>query len=172
MSGSERSPVSAADESAPQGVLLQLDGYVISDDPARIDLRAVHAFLRRAYWSKNIPLEIVERAVRASLCIGAYAPGGEQVGFCRLVTDYAVFCYVGDVYVLEEHRGRGLSKAMMRAAVEHPRLQGLRRWSLVTHDAHGLYEQFGFRRVAHPERHMERLDPDIYLRGVPRGAEE
>ncbi len=166
MSGSDQNTMGAGAEGAPQGVLLQLDGYVITDDPARIDLRAVHAFLRRAYWSKNIPLEIVERAVRASLCIGAYAPAGEQVGFCRLVTDYAVFCYVGDVYVLEEHRGRGLSKAMMKAAVEHPRLQGLRRWSLVTHDAHGLYEQFGFRRVAHPERHMERLDPDIYLRGA------
>lgn len=172
MSGSERSASSPSPENASSGVLRHLGGYVISDDPERIDLRAVHAFLRRAYWSKNIPLQTVERAVRGSLCIGAYAPGGAQVGFCRLVTDYAVFCYIGDVYVLEDHRGRGLAKAMMKAAMAHPRLQGLRRWSLVTHDAHGLYEPFGFRPVAHPERHMERLDADIYSRGTPHGGEE
>ena len=148
-------------------MLVQVDGYEISDDPDRIDARAVHAYLRTAYWSPNIPFEVVQRALRASLCIGAYAPGGAQVGLCRLVTDYAIFCYVSDVYVLEAHRGRGLSKAMMKAAVEHPRLQGLRRWSLVTHDAHGLYEQFGFRAIAHPQRHMERLDPHVYLRAAP-----
>ena len=150
----------------------QKTAYEISDDPRRIDLRAVHAFLRRAYWSKNIPFEIVERALGASLCIGLYAPDGAQVGLCRLVTDYTIFCYVSDVYVLEEHRGRGLCKAMMRATLAHPRLQGLRRWSLVTHDAQGLYEQFGFRRVAHPERHMERLNPDIYLGGTAPGTNE
>ncbi len=149
---------------ASAGVRVKVQGYTVSDDPARIDARAVHAFLQRAYWSRNIPFEVVERALRASLCIGVYEPGGAQVGLCRLVTDYAIFCYVSDVYVLEAHRGRGLCKAMMKAALEHPRLQGLRRWSLVTHDAQGLYEQFGFRVVAHPERHMERHDPDIYLR--------
>lgn len=159
-------------EAIPHGVLLRVQGYEISDDAARIDVRAVHAFLHRAYWSKNIPLQIVQRAVQASLCIGVYAPNGGQVGFCRLISDYTTFCYVADVYVLEEHRGRGLSKAMMRAALEHPRLQGLRRWSLVTHDAQGLYAQLGFRLVAHPERHMEKLDPEIYLRAEPSGEAE
>ena len=163
--------MSATDAQPQAGVLARVDGYVLSDDPARLDFDAVHAYLRRSYWAKNIPLEIVRRALQASLCIGLYAPDGAQVGLCRLISDYTTFCYVSDVYVLEAHRGRGLSKAMMRAALEHPRLQGLRRWSLVTHDAHGLYEQFGFRSVAHPERHMERLDPDLYLRGTPSAAE-
>lgn len=137
--------------------------YTVSDDPARLDLRAIHAYLQRSYWSPGIPFEIVERAVRGSLCIGAYDGAGAQVGFARFISDHATFCYVGDVYVLEEHRGRGLSKALMSLAMDHPLLQGLRRWSLVTADAHGLYRQFGFVPVAQPERHMERLNRDIYL---------
>lgn len=138
--------------------------YTISDDPARLDFKAMHAYLRRAYWSKEIPLEIVERAARGSLCIGAYDASGAQVGLVRVISDYATFAYLCDVYVLEEHRGRALSKAMMAMASEHPKLQGLRRWTLVTLDAHGLYEQFGFRAVANPERFMERVVPDIYRR--------
>lgn len=136
--------------------------YTISDDPTRLDLRAVHAYLTRSYWSAGIPLELVERAVKSSLCIGAYDSAGAQVGFVRLISDYATFCYICDVYVLEEHRGQGLSKAMLAMTMDHPMLQGLRRWSLVTADAHGLYRQFGFEAVAQPERHMERHDPDIY----------
>ncbi len=170
-SGSDGQPVSAAGGEAQPGVLARVDGYVLSDDPARLDFEAVHAYLRRSYWAKNIPLQIVQRALKASLCIGLYAPDGAQVGLCRLISDYTTFCYVSDVYVLEAHRGRGLSKAMMRAALEHPRLQGLRRWSLVTHDAQSLYEQFGFRPVAHPERHMERLNPQIYLQETPAAEE-
>ena len=136
--------------------------YTISDDPARLDLRAIHAYLSRSYWSAGIPFELVERAVKSSLCIGAYDSAGAQVGFVRLISDCATFCYVCDVYVLEDHREKGLSKAMLAMAIDHPKLQGLRRWSLVTADAHGLYRQFGFKAVAHPERHMERHDPDIY----------
>lgn len=136
--------------------------YTISDDSARLDLRAIHAYLTRAYWSAGIPLELVERSLRHSLCIGAYDGAGAQVGLVRLISDYATYCYVCDVYVLEEHRGRGLSQAMLAMAREHPMLQGLRRWSLVTADAHGLYRQFGFTAVAQPDRYMERLDPDIY----------
>ena len=105
--------------------------------------------------------------MRRSLCIGAYDAAGAQVGLVRLISDYATFCYVCDVYVLEEHRGQGLSKAMLAMTMDHPLLQGLRRWSLVTADAHGLYQQFGFTGVAQPERHMERLDPDVY-RGAGR----
>jgi GNAT superfamily N-acetyltransferase len=138
--------------------------YTVSDDPARLDPTAIHAYLRHAYWSEQIPFEIVERALRGSLCIGAYDADGAQVGLVRLISDYATYCYVCDVYVLEEHRGRGLSKAMMAMAVEHPRLQGLRRWNLVTNDAHGLYAQVGFAPPKNPERYMERLDADVYKR--------
>ena len=141
-----------------------MGSYTISDDPGRLDLRAMHAYLRRSYWSENIPFEVVERAARASLCIGTYDAAGAQVGLARFVSDYATFCYVCDVYVLEEHRGRGLSKAMMALAMDHPRLQGLRRWNLVTGDAHGLYRQFGFTSPVRPERYMERLDPEVYSR--------
>jgi GNAT superfamily N-acetyltransferase len=136
--------------------------YTVSDDPRRLDVQAMHAYLRRAYWSENIPLEVVERAVRGSLCIGAYDIRGAQVGLARFISDYATFAYVCDVYVLEEHRGRGLSKAMMAMASAHPKLQGLRRWTLVTNDAHGLYRQFGFKPIAHQERFMERIVPNIY----------
>lgn len=137
--------------------------YTVCDDPARLDLHAIHGYLQRSYWSPGIPFEIVERAVQGSLCVGAYDHTGAQVGLARFISDFATFCYVSDVYVLEEHRGRGLSKAMMGMGVDHPLLQGLRRWSLVTADAHGLYRQLGFVPVAQPERHMERLLPNIYL---------
>ena len=136
--------------------------YTVSDDPARLDMKAMHAYLRRSYWSPEIPLEIVERAARASLCIGAYDQRGAQVGLARFISDFVTFAYVCDVYVLEEHRGHGLSKAMMAMASNHPKLQGLRRWTLVTLDAHGLYEQFGFKPIANPERFMERVVPDVY----------
>jgi GNAT superfamily N-acetyltransferase len=138
--------------------------YTISDDPARLDLKAMHAYLRRSYWAEEIPYEVIERAAQGSLCIGAYDSTGAQVGLARFISDYATFCYVADVYVLEEHRGQGLSKAMMAMGMEHPKLQGLRRWVLVTSDAHGLYAQYGFRSLASVERYMERVVPDIYKR--------
>lgn len=138
--------------------------YVISANPARLDTLAIHGYLRRSYWSEGIPFEVVDRAVKASLCIGAYDRSGKQVGLVRLISDYATFCFVCDVYVLEAHRGRGLSKAMMAMALQHPKLQGLRRWSLGTLDAHGLYRRFGFSALAHPERHMELTVHDIYKR--------
>lgn len=136
--------------------------YTVSDNPSRLDFVAMHAYLKRAYWSQEIPLEVVERAARNSLCIGAYDSNGAQVGLARFISDYATFCYVCDVYVLEEHRGHGLSKAMMAMASDHPKLQGLRRWTLVTLDAHGLYEQFGFKPIVNQERFMERVVPNIY----------
>jgi GNAT superfamily N-acetyltransferase len=138
--------------------------YTVSDDPARLDLHAMHAYLRRSYWAEGVPFEVVERSARGSLCIGAYDVSGAQVGLARFVSDFATFCYVCDVYVLEEHRGHGLSKALMAMAVDHPKLQGLRRWNLVTHDAHGLYRQFGFTAATTFERYMERRDPDVYKR--------
>jgi len=137
--------------------------YEISCEPGRLDLDVIHAFLASAYWSPGIPREVVAQAVRNSLCFGAYQ-GQAQVGFARVVTDRTTFAYLADVFVLPEHRGRGLSKRLMRAVRTHPDLQGLRRWLLVTRDAHGLYRQFGFTPIAAPERHMEILDPEIYLR--------
>jgi GNAT superfamily N-acetyltransferase len=138
--------------------------YLISDDPARLDARAVHAYLSRSYWAEGIPLETVERSLQNSLCLGAYDGSGNQVGLARFVTDSATFCYVCDVYVLEAHRKGGLAKAMIQAASRHPRLQNLRRWNLVTRDAHRLYSPIGFKPVANPDRYMEKLDPHVYQR--------
>ena len=138
--------------------------YLVSDDPARLDVTAIHAYLSRCYWSESIPHETVRRAVENSLCLGAYDSAGAQIGLARFISDFATFCYVCDVYVLEEHRGHGLAKAMMAMAVNHPKLQDLRRWNLVTRDAHGLYAPFGFTPVRHPDRYMEKLDPEVYQR--------
>lgn len=142
-----------------------MDGYEISSDPARLDLRAVHAYLSRSYWSPGIPFETVERAARHSLCFGLYErTTGAQVGFTRVVTDHATFAYLCDVYVLEAHRGRGLAKWMMREVMAHPALTGARRVMLATRDAHGLYRQSGFADVIRNTNLMEIVRPDIYSR--------
>ena len=135
--------------------------YELVEDPERIDVAAAHAYLARSYWSPNIPLATVERAIANSLCV-AVRHAGEQVGLARVVTDRATFAYLADVYVLEEHRGRGLAQAMVQRLHEHADLQGLRRWLLMTVDAHPLYEKLGWTPLAHPERGMERHFPDIY----------
>ncbi|MEO8061305.1 MAG: GNAT family N-acetyltransferase [Pseudomonadota bacterium] len=141
-----------------------MEGYEISTDRARLDLLAIHAYLVRSYWSPGIPLEIVERAVLNSLCFGVYeTASGAQVGFTRVVTDYATFAYLCDVYVLEEHRGRGLSKLMMREAMTHPALADARRVMLATRDAHGLYRHSGFVVAGAAGNLMEVVRPDIYL---------
>jgi GNAT superfamily N-acetyltransferase len=140
-----------------------MSDYEISFDPARIDVEAAHAFLAGTYWARDIPLGVVRKAIENSLCV-AVLQGGRQLAFARVVTDRATFAYLADVYVLEEFRGRGLSKRMLEALFAHPELQGLRRTMLVTRDAHGLYAGFGFTPLAHPERVMERHDPGIYAR--------
>ena len=140
-----------------------MDDYEISLDPSRIDLAATHAFLSGSYWAAGLPLATLRKAIDNSLCVAAFA-GGEQVGFARVVSDRATFAYLADVYVLDPHRGRGLSRRLVAALVEHPELQGLRRLMLVTRDAHGLYEKFGFTALAHPSRVMELHRPDIYAR--------
>jgi N-acetylglutamate synthase-like GNAT family acetyltransferase len=154
-------------------------GYLISDDSARIDVDAIHAYLARSYWAKGIPRETVARAVAHSLCLGIYTADGAQVGLVRVISDYATFAYLCDVYVLEAHRGRGLSKAALQQLASHPRLQGLRRLQLVTQDAQGLYAQFGFKPLENPERHMEKRLPKLSpttarssesTRRLPRGA--
>jgi GNAT superfamily N-acetyltransferase len=139
--------------------------YEISADPARLDAVAVHSYLTRSYWSPGIPFDIVERALRNSLCFGVYErASGLQVGLARIVTDYATFGYLCDVYVLEEHRGHGLGKRLMHEVMAHPALGGARRVMLATRDAHGLYRQTGFVQAGGAGNLMEIVRPDIYSR--------
>ncbi len=137
--------------------------FEVSTDPARIDVALVHGFLADSYWAKGIARQTVENSIRNSLCFGLYRDK-QQVGFARVITDRATFAYLADVFVKPEFRGRGLSIWMMECILSHPELQGLRRWSLVTDDAHRLYERFGFRPLASPDRWMEKHDPEVYAR--------
>ncbi len=123
------------------------EGYELSDDPARIDLDRVWGYLRTAYWSEGVAREVVARSIEGSLCVGLYAPDGPQVGFCRAVTDSATFAWIADVFVLENHRGRGLGGWMVGELLAHPRLRGLRLSVLATADAHDLYRGFGFEPI-------------------------
>jgi GNAT superfamily N-acetyltransferase len=137
------------------------DELLISSDRARLDLDVIHGFLTNCYWAKGIPREIVARSIEHSLCFGIY-DGNAQVGFARVISDFATIAYLGDVFVLESHRERGLSKWLMECVTQHPALQGLRRWILLTRDAHGLYAQFGFKPLKSAERYMELHQPDVY----------
>jgi GNAT superfamily N-acetyltransferase len=136
--------------------------FMISTERERLNLEVVHGFLTNCYWAKGIPQDVVAWSIEHSLCFGIYEGGGEQVGFARVVSDFATVAYLGDVFVLESHRGRGLSKWLMECVVKHPALQNLRRWILLTRDAHGLYSQFGFAPVEAPERYMELHRPNVY----------
>ena len=135
--------------------------FCISTDPDRLDVDAVHAYLTRAYWSEGISKEIVAKALAHSLCFGVY-DDTRQVGLARVITDRTTFAYLCDVYILEEYRRRGLSQWLMEAVCSHPNLQNLRRFSLVTRDAHGLYAKFGFTPLHNPAGHMEIVRPDMY----------
>ena len=142
----------------------QLGEFQISTDPSRLDVPLIHDYLcNHSYWAAGIPREVVQRSIEGALCFGVYH-GKHQVGFARIITDYATIAYLGDVFIVEEFRGRGISKWLMACIVAHPRLQGLRRWMLGTADAHGLYAQFGFKPLASPERWMERHNPQVYLK--------
>ena len=143
--------------------------YQITLDPTHIDAEAAHAFLSKTYWSPGIPLSVVRRAIGGSVCVAVRAEG-EQVAFARAVTDRATFAYLADVYVLEEHRGRGLARKMVEALLGHPDLQGLRRLMLATRDAHSLYAKFGFKPLANPARMMELLRADPYAAEGPSGG--
>ena len=136
--------------------------FLISTDRERLNLDVVYSFLTNCYWAKGIPREVVSRSIDNSLCFGIYEDSGSQVGFARVVSDFATVAYLGDVFVLESHRGRGLSKWLMECIVQHPALQNLRRWILLTRDAHGLYSQFGFTPLKAPERYMELHRPNVY----------
>ncbi|HEY0622410.1 GNAT family N-acetyltransferase [Sphingomonas sp.] len=140
-------------------------GYDISLDRARLQLDVIHGFIARSYWAIGMPRETLARAIANSVCVGAYRDG-EQVGFARVVTDRATFAYLADVFVLPEHGGKGLAKAMVQALQDHPELQGLRRWMLATSDAHGVYAALGWQPIAQPELFMQRHDPDVYQRGA------
>jgi ribosomal protein S18 acetylase RimI-like enzyme len=137
------------------------NGFTVSTDPGRLDVDAVHAFLTTSYWAEGIPRETVARALRGSLCFGLYE-GESQIGLARVITDAVTFAYLCDVYVLPERRGLGLGRWLMQCVMDHPDLAGLRRFSLVTRDAHELYRPFGFTELAHPERHMEIARPGTY----------
>ncbi len=139
--------------------------FTVSTDSARLDLGVVHRWLSESsYWVPGIPFDVVRCGVEGSLNFGLYADGGRTIGLARIITDYATFAYICDVFVLDEFRGQKLGVWLMECVAAHPRLQGFRRWMLGTADAHKLYEKTGFRRVAAPDRWMERADPDIYKR--------
>jgi len=141
------------------------DGFTISTDPSRIQLDVVHAFLATSYWAEGIPREVVRRSIEHSLCFGLYHEEGRQIGFARVITDRATFAYLGDVFVLEAFRGRGLARWLLEVVQAHPELQGLRRWVLLTRDAHALYRLAGWSSLATPDRYMERWFKDVYRRG-------
>ena len=142
----------------PQLLIAHKDKYTISTDPARLDMDAICDFLTRAYWAKGRPRERTERAIANSLVFGVY-DGNRQIGLARVVSDYAVFAYLCDVFIHEEYRARGIGKWLMQTVMGHPDLQGLRRWTLATSDAHGLYRQFGWDALQSPEKWMEILRP-------------
>ncbi len=135
--------------------------YLISTDKSKIDVNAVHHFLSRSYWAEGIPIETVKRSITNSLCFGVYH-NEETVGFARVISDFATFAYLADVFILPQERGKGLSKWLMQVIIDHPQLQGLRRFTLATKDAHKLYAQFGFTLFDKPERWMQKHDPDVY----------
>ena len=137
--------------------------YTLSTSNSDQQAERIHAYLTRSYWANGISLELVKRSIAGSSCFGIFHQG-EQVAFARVVTDRATFAYLGDVYVLEEHRGRGLARWLMETVMAHPSLQGLRRFTLATRDAHGLYAKFGFAAPAQPETLMEIAKPGLYLR--------
>lgn len=143
-------------------IQVQADEFVISTDRDRLDVPLIHSFLcNDSYWAKGIPRSTVERSLQHSLCFGIYR-ADQQTGFARVITDYTTFAYLADVFIVPAYRGRGLSKWLVKTILGHPELQGLRRWMLATTDAHGLYKQFGFVPLPHPERFLQLHYPDVY----------
>ncbi len=141
------------------------DGYFISNDKGLLNVSMIHDYLcNTSYWAQNIPIDVVEKSINFSLCFGVYTTDKKQVGFARMVTDRATFGYLADVFILEEHRGKGLSKWLIEVIQSHPELQGLRRWMLGTRDAHQLYEKFGWSVLTEEvrPRFMQRHFPNVY----------
>lgn len=144
--------------------------FIVTCDPEKQDLDVIHGFLSQSYWAKGIPKETVARSLKHSLCF-TLLDQDRQIGFARVISDFATIAYLGDVFLLPEYRGRGLSKWLMSCVTQHPDLQGLRRWILATSDAHGLYRKFGFTALANPQVFMERHDPDVYKTSGDRAKE-
>ena len=141
------------------------ENFVISTDKSKLDLAVIHKYLStESYWAKNIPAALVQKAIQGSFCFGIYKKENEQqqIGFARVITDTATFGYLADVFILEKYRGIGLSKWLMEEIMNHPELQGFRGWMLGTKDAHGLYEQFGFKRLEKSERIMRLVLSEAY----------
>lgn len=136
-------------------LIYQMDGFIITTDKSKLQIEVVHGFLKQSYWAKNIPSGVIEKAIQNSLCYGLFI-GDNQIGFARVMTDYATFAYIADVFILEQHRGIGLSKWLMECILSHPELQAIRTWMLKTRDAHGLYSKFGFNQPEEPELIMEK----------------
>lgn len=135
---------------------------LFSTDKSLLRIETIHSVLKESYWAKNIPVEILKRSIENSMCFGVYIEK-EQIGFCRVITDKATFAYLADVFITENHKGKGYSKLLIKEVMAHPDLQGLRKFLLGTADAHGLYRQFGFKELAKPERMMEITFKDIYM---------
>ncbi len=136
--------------------------YLLSTDKSKLDLKMIHEFLStESHWAKNIPYERVKKSIENSLCFGLYH-GEKQIGFARVISDYSTIAYLGDLFILKDHRGKGLSRWMLEVIMNHPDLTGLRRWILVTKDAHDVYQQYGWAMVARPENWMEIHDPEAY----------
>ena len=135
--------------------------YTISTDRNKLDIDVIHGYLTESYWAERIPKNIIAKCIKNSLCFGIYY-GENQVGFARVISDFARIAYLADVFVLESHQGKGLSKWLIEKICLHPELQGLSRFMLGTRDAHGLYEKFGFGALSNPEMMMEKVFPDIY----------
>ncbi|OUS28189.1 GNAT family N-acetyltransferase ['Osedax' symbiont bacterium Rs2_46_30_T18] len=138
-----------------------MKGYSISSDQSKMDLNAIHTYLSKSYWAEGVPRETLAKALQNSLCFGVFC-ADQQIGFARLITDKATFAYLADVYILEQHRGKGLSKWLMQEIIRHPQNQGLRRIVLATKDAHSLYAQYDFKALTHPDKFMELWKPDVY----------
>lgn len=142
----------------PQMLEVNRDQFTISTDPARLDIDVICDFLTRAYWANTRPRERTELAIQNSLVFGVY-DNNKQIGLARVVTDYSIFAYLCDVFIHEEYRAHGLGKWLIQTIMEHPDLRAVRRWLLVTSDAHGLYKQYGFTSIEDPERWMQSFKP-------------
>lgn len=141
------------------------DNYIISTDKSKLDISVIHNFLSTSYWAEDIPMKIIEKAIENSLCFGVYN-GNKQVGFARVISDYTTFGYLADVFIVDEERGRGLSKWLMECILNHQQLQGLRNFCLLTRDAHSLYTQYGFENLAKPQNFMAIKKDNFYKKPI------
>jgi N-acetylglutamate synthase-like GNAT family acetyltransferase len=137
------------------------DDIIINTDKSRLDLQFIHAFLSRSYWGEGIPFTVMEKAMQNSLCFGVYKKG-KQIGYARVVTDYTIIAYIFDLFIIEEERGLGYSKRLMEYILQYPETRDVKRWTLATKDASGLYEKFGFKALNNPQKYMERINYTSY----------